>query len=189
LALSLKVVFCGSAVGGVSTQRGAYYAHPGNQFWRVLHSVGLTPRQLRPDEYPALTQFGIGLTDIVKTISGRDNEIPAEELGSSRGRLALRAKIERFQPLALAFNGKRAAKVFLDTSYVSYGRQPESVGTSEVFVLPSTSGAARAFWDESYWAELASFVEKWPELPGDSRRDSPLVRLDQRTAKRSPSYE
>ena len=140
----VKVVFCGSAVGGVSAQRGAYSAHPGNQFWRVLHRVGLTPRQLRPEEYPTLPQFGIGLTDVVKRVSGRDAEIPDEQLTSKKGRLALRAKMKRFQPLALAFNGMKAAKVFLDSPCVSNGRQPERVGPTEIFVLPSTSGAARS---------------------------------------------
>jgi TDG/mug DNA glycosylase family protein len=158
----LKVVFCGSAVGSVSARRGAYYAHPGNQFWRVLHLLGLTPRQLRPEEYVTLPEYGIGLTDVVKEVSGRDIDIPHGEMASSRGRLALQAKIERFRPRALAFNGKKAAKVFLDSPYPSYGRQPERLRSSEIFVLPSTSGAARGFWDLTYWIELAHFVGKWP---------------------------
>ena len=158
LETGLKVVFCGSAVGKVSAQRGAYYAHPGNQFWRVLHRVGLTPRRLRPQEYPTLPTYGIGLTDIVKSVSGSDSEIPAEELASGRGGVDLRAKVHRFQPLALAFNGKKAAMLFLDKRSVDYGRQPDRVGASEIFVLPSTSGAARGFWDESCWEELAQFV-------------------------------
>ena len=167
----VKVVFCSSAVGGVSAQRGAYYAHPGNQFWRVLQRVGLTPRQLRPEEYPTLPQFGIGLTDVVKRVSGPDAEIPDEQLTSKKGRLALRAKMKRFQPLALALDGKKATKVFLDNPYVSYGRQPERLGATEIFVLPSTSGAARAIWDESYWAELADFVRKQPDRPWRFPRD------------------
>ena len=157
----LKVVFCGSAVGSVSARRGAYYAHPGNRFWRVLHLVGLTPRQLRPEEYATLPEYGIGLTDVVKGASGRDIDISHGEMASSRGRLALQAKIERFRPRALAFNGKKAAQVFLDTPVVSYGRQPERLGPSEIFVLPSTSGAARRYWDLTHWVELADFVGRW----------------------------
>ncbi len=40
--------FCGTAVGNVSAQRGAYYAGPGNMFWPTLHGAGLTPRRLQP---------------------------------------------------------------------------------------------------------------------------------------------
>jgi len=48
----------------------AYYARPGNQFWNVFYEIGLTPRRLQPQEYVTLTEFGIGLTDLVKVTSG-----------------------------------------------------------------------------------------------------------------------
>ncbi|MFC7609612.1 uracil-DNA glycosylase family protein [Teichococcus aestuarii] len=40
LAPGLRLVFCGSAPGLVSAARGAYYAHPGNRFWGILHRRG-----------------------------------------------------------------------------------------------------------------------------------------------------
>ena len=43
LVPGLAVVFCGSAVGAASARRRAYYAGPGNAFWRTLSEVGLTP--------------------------------------------------------------------------------------------------------------------------------------------------
>jgi hypothetical protein len=49
-------------------------------------------------------------------------------------------------PTLVAFNGKRAAQEYYGKK-VSYGEQTESIGRSTVFVLPSTSGAARKFWD------------------------------------------
>ena len=77
----LKIVFCGTAAGNVSAARGAYYAHPQNRFWSALHAIGLTPRQLRPDEYPELAQWGLGLTDIAKHVSGMDRELPPGAFG------------------------------------------------------------------------------------------------------------
>ncbi len=50
----LKVVFCGTAAGTKSAQLGAYYAGPGNAFWAKLHEIGLTPSQLRPDQYASI---------------------------------------------------------------------------------------------------------------------------------------
>lgn len=39
----LKIVFCGTVAGRTSALRCAYYAGPGNKFWRMRHAVGLTP--------------------------------------------------------------------------------------------------------------------------------------------------
>jgi double-stranded uracil-DNA glycosylase len=41
---------------------------------------------------------------------------------------------------------------------VDYGAQPERLVGAELFVLPSTSGAARGFWDEKHWLELAALI-------------------------------
>ena len=154
LESDLKVVFCGTAVGPTSARVGAYYAGPGNQFWEVLFRTGLTPRRLRPDEYTTLPSHGIGLTDLAKKQSGTDDQVDASEFDVD----GLRAKVRRFAPKALAFNGKKAGSAFYGRS-VALGRQPESVGDTAVFVLPSTSGAARGYWDESRWRELAEFVK------------------------------
>lgn len=154
LARGLSVVFCGTAVGPTSAQVGAYYAGPGNQFWDVLFRTGLTPRRLEPHESNILPRHGIGLTDLAKKQSGTDDQVDTSEFDVD----ALRSKIRSFAPKALAFNGKRAARAFFDRS-VAYGRQPEPIGQTTVFVLPSTSGAARRYWDESFWRELAVFAE------------------------------
>jgi TDG/mug DNA glycosylase family protein len=72
LAPGLRIVFCGTAVSATSAQLGAYYAGPGNKFWVTLCKVGLTPRQLRPEEYATITQYGLGLTDLAKSVAGCD---------------------------------------------------------------------------------------------------------------------
>ena len=106
----LRLVFCGTAAGATSARRGHYYAHPQNKFWPTLHAVGLTPRRLDPSEYPLLASFGVGLTDIAKTVSGMDKELPAGSLGRLAC-AALRANILRCQPAMLAFaeSHRRAA--------------------------------------------------------------------------------
>jgi TDG/mug DNA glycosylase family protein len=156
----LRVVFCGTAAGEKSAAVGAYYAGSGNQFWRALHAVGLTPRRLQPADFRVLSTFGIGLTDIAKcragtdvTLRGTDFDVPG-----------FRTKIEQFAPQAIAFNGKKSAAVFYacDTGDLSCGRQSESIGTTAVWVLPSTSGSARGYWDLEPWRLLATSL---PLLP------------------------
>ena len=157
LAPGLGVVFCGTAAGAVSARKGAYYAGPGNRFWQTLHEVGLTSRRLEPVEFATVLDFGIGLTDVAKTVSGSDSELPRHAFDPA----GLERKIRRFcsPPRALAFNGKRSASEFFDRKIVQYGRQQATIGETAVFVLPSTSGAARKFWDATFWFEVARFVQ------------------------------
>jgi TDG/mug DNA glycosylase family protein len=101
--------------------------------------------------------YGIGLTDIAKQTSGADTTLRAAHFDAA----GLRKKIMMIAPWVLAFNGKRSAQAFFETR-VEYGIQSERIGDSAVFVLPSTSGAARMFWDERYWRELAAHLADYP---------------------------
>ncbi len=156
LAPGLRLVVCGAAAGAVSAARGAYYAGPGNKFWRVLGEVGLTPRRLEPHEFRELLQFGIGLTDLVKGQSGSDVAIDFRRASVAR----LRGRAIELRPTVLAFNGKKAAQVFLGRRRIGFGVQEERVGVTTLFVAPSTSGAANGYWDRGYWEELGRLVRR-----------------------------
>ena len=154
LGPGLCIVFCGSAAGAMSARMGAYYAGPGNRFWPTLYRVGLTPHLLAPAEFRAVLHYGIGLTDLCKTESGADAALPAHADDAA----ALTAKIVQHRPKVLAFNGKRAARVFLAAESLDYGAQARRIGGTAVHVLPSTSGAARRWWDETFWRRVADAV-------------------------------
>ena len=152
LAPGLRVVFCGTAAGTVSAARGAYYAHPQNKFWRAVHAAGLTPRVLAPAEFALMPSFGLGLTDIAKTVSGMDRELPPGALG----RLAcaeMRTKIERFAPRILAFTSLTAGRRFLGPD-ANLGEQGERIGDTRLWLLPSPSPTAGWNWDELWWRRL-----------------------------------
>ena len=150
----LRLVICGSAAGTASARRGAYYAGPGNRLWPTLFEVGLTDRQLHPEEYPQLLSYGIGLTDVVKTAFGADDALPKEAFSP----VAVVEKLHQFRPVLLATNGKRAAQELLGRK-TAYGLQPERLAGTPVFVLPSTSGRAGSFFDIAWWRELAALVK------------------------------
>ncbi|MCP4326990.1 MAG: mismatch-specific DNA-glycosylase [Alphaproteobacteria bacterium] len=141
------------AASAESARRGAYYAHPGNRFWPTLAAVGLTPRRLAPEEFDLLPGFGIGLTDVCKAQSGADHELDR----ANHDAAAVLGKIRRWRPRAVAFNSKNAAQLTLGRK-VAYGRQADAIGGSSVFVLPSTSGRAVAYWDLGPWREVAQFI-------------------------------
>ena len=154
LGPGLRIIFCGSAAGSASARAGAYYAGPGNRFWPTLLRVGLTPRLLAPAEFRIVRRYGIGLTDLCKTESGSDATLS----GRADDAAALTAKIAHHRPAVLAFNGKRAARAYLAAESLDYGEQPRRIGETAIHVLPSTSGAARRWWDERFWRALAEAV-------------------------------
>jgi double-stranded uracil-DNA glycosylase len=102
----LPVVFCGTAAGTASAERGHYYAGPGNEFWLYLAEAGLTPRQLRPEEDAEVLDFGIGLTDLVKGIASSSDA----GLSGHYDVDGFVGKVGRFQPQWVAFHGKTAAR-------------------------------------------------------------------------------
>ncbi len=147
----LRVVFCGTAAGTASARARAYYAGPGNAFWDTLHATGLTPVRLQPAEFARLPEFGIGLTDLCKVSHGSDLEVGTGDFDLD----GLAASIAAVEPPRLAFNGKNAARGALGRP-VEYGVQPETIGRAEVWILPSTSGAARGYWNLVPWQKLAN---------------------------------
>jgi TDG/mug DNA glycosylase family protein len=153
----LKIVFCGTAAGRVSAASGAYYAHPQNKFWRALFAVGLTPRLVKPEDYAELPQWGLGLTDIAKHVSGMDRELPPGALGDDAF-AALAAKISEVQPALLAFTSLNAGRRCLGRA-AGFGDSGDRIGATRVWLLPSPSPTAGWNWDESWWRKLAGAAE------------------------------
>jgi double-stranded uracil-DNA glycosylase len=152
LAQGLRIVFCGTAAGTESARQRAYYAHPQNRFWRVLHEAGLTPRRLAPVEYSMLPDFGLGLTDIAKFASGMDSQLPRGALGRAPCEL-LFAKIALAAPRILAFTSLTAGRRYLGRGDAGYGLQPEKI------LLPSPSPTANWKWDRAPWLDLANAAQ------------------------------
>lgn len=154
----LDLVFCGTAAGRLSALTQTYYAHPQNRFWRTLHAVGLTPRLFAPHEYEDLWEHGIGLTDIAKSASGMDHQLPRHALGKGAA-AALRDRIIAIAPRHLAFTSLKAGRSVLGPKAVA-GEQPERLGETRVWLLPSPSPLAANHWDIAPWAALAATAVK-----------------------------
>lgn len=106
--------------------------------------------RLSPGEFEQLPTFGIGFTDICKILHGSDQDVGTDEFDVA----GLEARIAAVEPANVAFNGKNAARGALGRR-ADYGLQPERIGGAAIWVLPSTSGAARRYWDVGPWRELA----------------------------------
>ena len=161
LAPDLKLWFVGTAAGPRSAAVGAYYAHPGNRFWRALHEARITPRLLDPHDYPELLGLKLGLTDFCKTTWGVDRAISREHFDVK----AFKRKVARLKPRALAFTSKTAASLWLNrpTGRIPHGRQeaPRHDGLGPaVFVLPSPSGLATSYWSIEPWREVGRWLKE-----------------------------
>lgn len=156
---NLDLVICGTAKGRVSALKGYYYAGPGNKFYGILHQAGFTPCKLEPKDCYEINQYNIGLTDLVHTEFGNDNQISNKSYNVER----FMSKMKKYQPRYIAFNGKKAASFILGfngvTRGIQYGLQDGNIGKSKLFILPSTSGSARRFWEEKYWIELQRLIK------------------------------
>jgi TDG/mug DNA glycosylase family protein len=146
LAPGLKAVFCGINPGRASAAAGAAFANPRNDFWRLLHAAGFTPRLLAPKEQSKLLDFGYGLTNAARRTTRGSSELRAADFAGAADRLAVMA--EDLQPLAIDFVGK-AAYQGTYRERPELGLQEQRLGHTLLYVLPSTSPANAAVpWKE-----------------------------------------
>lgn len=156
---NLALVFCGYNPSLMSGQTGHNYAHPGNRFWRLLHAAGITDRLYAPNEGALLLEQGIGFTNIVPRPTRRADELSRDEI--REGAAALRDKLARLRPCAVAYTGIGVYQWLRGTTKVTWGVQLESAvdGITDV-VIPSPSGLNRMTFDElvAHYRAVATFV-------------------------------
>ena len=146
LAPGLRVVFCGINPGRVSAAAGAHFANPRNDFWRLLHDAGFTPRLYDPQEQYALLELGMGVTNAAYRTTPGSGDLRRADFAGSEERLRRLARDLR--PRALAFVGKEAYRGAFGER-AELGSQQRVLVDTGLFVLPSTSPANAAV----PWAE------------------------------------
>jgi double-stranded uracil-DNA glycosylase len=141
LAADLTVVFCGINPGRVSAAAAAHFANPRNDFWRLLHAAGFTPRLVAPDEQFEVLRYGIGLTNAAYRTTPGSGDLRAGDFVGAAERLE-RLAVD-LGPRAIGFVGKEAYRgPFRERP--EHGLQERQLGETLLFVLPSTSPANAA---------------------------------------------
>jgi TDG/mug DNA glycosylase family protein len=161
LAPGLRCVFCGINPGRRSSAAGHHFANPRNDFWRLLADSGLTPRLLDPSEQGELPSLGYGLTNAAYRTTKGSGDLRRSDFADAPERL-LRIAGE-LRPGVIAFVGKAAYQGAFGLSRCELGPQERRLGSTRLFVLPSTSPAnaavpyeVRLCWFGELAASLAS---------------------------------
>jgi thymine-DNA glycosylase len=165
----LDLVFVGINPGLKSAERGHHYAGPGNHFWPLLYESGLVGEPIGWADDARTLEWGIGLTNMVDRASASVSDLSPDELRA--GAAPLRAKIERYAPRVVCFNGKRIYEVFAGRP-CAFGLQPERIGEAVVFAMPSTSARTASYQR----ADKLRFFEELQTIVDQARARAGVVR-------------
>ena len=158
LASGFDVVFCGINPGFHSDAKAAHFANPRNDFWRLLHAAGFTPRLVDPSEQLDVVRFGVGITNAAYRTTRGSSDLRKGDFAGSAARLERLASDLR--PRAIGFVGKEAYRGPFG-GRPAHGLQDWRLGDTLLFVLPSTSPANAAVpWEERlrWFLELRELV-------------------------------
>ena len=141
LGPGLDVLFCGINPGRFSDVAAAHFANPRNDFWRLLHEAGFTPRLLEPAEQFELLRYGVGVTNAAYRTTPGSGDLRRADFAGSAARLERIAR--ELGPKFIGFVGKEAYRGAFGER-PSLGLQVRRLGDTALFVLPSTSPANAA---------------------------------------------
>ena len=148
-----RLFVLGSLPGDASLAARRYYAHPTNQFWRLLgHALGEELQAMDYDErLDRLAERKVGLWDVIASAT-RKGSLDQAIRDAAHNRID--HLLHDFPDLqAIAFNGGTAAAA----GRKLIGDPPPNVALID---LPSSSAASTRPFDEKAdrWAELSRFV-------------------------------
>lgn len=140
----LDMVFVGINPSLMAAHRGRYYAGSGNHFYKLLYESGLVPKFVSFEEDYKLVRHGIGLTNIVARATRSSADLKRTEI--KEGAKIVEEKLKMYKPRVAVFNGKCIYEVFANkTGNFNFGLQPERVGDTALWVIPSSSARCAHF--------------------------------------------
>jgi len=131
----LRVLFCGYNPSIYAAERGVPFARPGNRFWPAALEAGVV--SVDRDPWHAVTNHGVGFTDLVKRATVAASELSTDEL---RGGLARVTRVcEWLRPQVVCVLGVGGWRTVVDRR-AQVGWQERRIGPSRVYVMPNPSG-------------------------------------------------
>ncbi|WP_194408827.1 mismatch-specific DNA-glycosylase [Microbacterium cremeum] len=140
-----RLVFVGINPGLWTAATGVHFARPGNRFYPALVAAGIIPRLPRIDEdgmpeadRRMFLDAGIGISNVVHRATARADELARSELRAGAERLTTDAASWRARVIAVV--GVTAYRQGFARPRALAGRQHETLGGAELWVVPNPSG-------------------------------------------------
>jgi double-stranded uracil-DNA glycosylase len=139
-----KLLFAGINPGLWTAAANAHFARPGNRFWPALFRAGITPylvdvsAGMSAADHAMVTGLGIGITNLVPVATARADELNTAQLRAGGQRLV--ETVERVQPAVVAMLGITSYRQAFDRPSTKMGRQHDTLGGAELWVLSNPSG-------------------------------------------------
>jgi len=143
-AQGLRLLFVGINPGLWTAATQTHFAHPVNRFYPALLEAGIIERPIDPaagmsdDDRAHLTSRGLGISNLAPRATARADELSVEELRAGGERLV--ALVERLSPRVVAVAGITAYRTAFGRRRAVLGRQEETLGGAELWVVPNPSG-------------------------------------------------
>lgn len=143
-ASDVKLLFVGINPGLWTAATQTHFAHPVNRFYPALLAAGIIERPIDPAagmtdaDREHLTSRGIGISNVVRRATARADELTDDELRVGGEQLV--ALVARVRPRVVALAGITAYRTAFGRRKATLGRQEETLGGAELWVVPNPSG-------------------------------------------------
>ena len=131
----MRLLICGLNPSPAAAASGIAFARPGNRFWPAALAAGLVTTDRDP--FRAVVEHGIGMTDLVKRVTRRADELARSEYVEGLDRVD--GLCRWLRPRAICFVGLAGWRAAVDRR-ARPGRQDRTIGGRPVYLMPSTSG-------------------------------------------------
>jgi TDG/mug DNA glycosylase family protein len=131
----MRLLICGLNPSEYSADVGIGFGRAGNRYWAAALAAGIVSRDRDPRA--ALIDHGVGMTDLVKRPTPRADALSSIEYRTGLERVT--RSVDWLRPGAVCFVGLAGWRAAVDRKAVA-GVQPDGLGSTPVYVMPSTSG-------------------------------------------------
>jgi TDG/mug DNA glycosylase family protein len=144
LGPSTRLLFVGINPGLWTAATQAHFSRRGNRFYPALLAAGIIDRLIdasagyAPQDREYLLERGIGITNLVARATARADELTNDELLAGGRRLA--AHVAQLRCRVVAVLGITAYRTAYGLPRATAGKQPETLGGAELWVVPNPSG-------------------------------------------------
>jgi TDG/mug DNA glycosylase family protein len=140
----MRLVLVGINPGLLTAARQIHFGNPASRFRPALVAAGLLDPPvdgvpgMTEDDLATLRDRGVGITNLVPAATARADELTREQLVAGRERLE--SFVAEHRPRVVAVLGITAYRTAFGRPRAVSGRQPESLGDADLWVVPNPSG-------------------------------------------------